>query len=188
MTEKKSDLYYFELLSKGDQSAFRHIFNTYYKDLVVFTKQYVKDMQIAENIVQDVFMKIWSNREKIRILSNVRSYLFTAARNTALNHLRKASYEVAIDDEAYIRTDNKTPYEEIYGKETYNQIIKSIENLPEKCRMTYSMFIFNGMSYAEIAEIMDVSINTVKTHMFRAVKMLRESLSTIILSVLFLIR
>ncbi len=185
MAEERSDLFYFEQLSKGDESAFKHIFNTFYKDLVIFIKQYVKDLQIAENLVQDVFLKIWSNRERIKITSSVKSYLFTAARNTALNQIRKSSYEVSVDDEALIKTDNRTPYEEYYSKETLNAINGAIAALPEKCRITYSMFIINGMSYAEIAEITGVSINTVKTHMFRAVKILRENLSLIVTSFLF---
>ncbi len=171
---------WFEKIRKGDTYAYECLFKEFYENLVNFAFQYVKDIQIAENLVQDVFLKIWNRREKLKIISNVKSYLFTSVKNHALNFLQREKVRFEPLDEAETKEYLKNPFEELEEKEILSKVHDSIEELPEKCRITYKLFIHNEFSYSEIAEIQNVSVNTVKTHMFRAVKTLRSRLFTLL--------
>ena len=83
------DLHLLNLLRRNDEEAFTALFRKYYEPLYRFVLRFVRDPQIGENLVQDVFVKLWETRESIRIRSNVRAYLYTAVRNHALNYLRR---------------------------------------------------------------------------------------------------
>ena len=128
-----------------------------------------------------VFVKIWINREKLKSISALKTYLFSAVRNNAFQYLRhekvKMKNEVTIQSQNPI---NKTPEHEIEEKELSIIIRNAIEELPEKCKVIFKMNRFDGLSYIEISEIENISINTVKTQMGRAYKFLRKKLTTYI--------
>jgi len=144
--------------------------------LVGFAYQYVEDHDISEDIVQEVFSKIWNNSEEIDIRTNVKSYLFGAVRNACLNHLRhekvkeihirEARHEV-IDGEAFLEMD-----------ELQQKINTALDQLPEKRRQIFELSRFEGKKYYEIAEELNISVKTVETQMSRALKVMREVLST----------
>jgi len=164
-------------IANGDTCAFEELFFLYCQPLISFCQRYVLDKQIAENIVQDVFVRIWQNREKLNPSQHIKSYLYTAVKNQALKHLR---HRDVINRSSIILKNMicavKTPEDECHEKETANIIHQTIQQLPEKCRIIFSMNRFDQLTYAEIASIQNISIKTVETQMGRALKFLRKQL------------
>ncbi len=138
----------------------------------------MRDKDISENIVQEIFVKLWENRGKLNIQSNVKSYLYTAVKNHSLNYIKKEKQHISIEDESdspdYFST---SPEEEIIDKEFYDSVHAAINKLPDSCRQIYMLKRYDELSYAEIAEVQKVSINTVKTQLKRAVKSLSKNLA-----------
>ena len=173
--EKSQDSVIITKLNSIDEKTFKELFETYAESLLNFSFRFVRDRQIAEDIVQGVFVKIWINRKKLEPISSLKAYLFSAVRNSAFQHLRHET--VKQKSEATIQSLNPTPYtpeQEIQEKELLSIIKNAIEELPEKCKNIFKMNRFDGLSYSEIAEVENISINTVKTQMGRAFKFLRK--------------
>ena len=174
----QTGLEYWERIRQGDNTAFSQIFQKYYQALYQFAGRFVKDAQTAENIVQDVFVKLWTNRENCLITSSLKSYLYAATRNTALNFLSREKKQLSTEDLMSDRQDTTAnPEERIIENEMIDGVHKAIEKLPEKCRYVYLMKRYDDLKYHEIAEILDISINTVKTQMKRALKSLLKNLA-----------
>ena len=174
----QTGLEYWERIRQGDNTAFSQIFQKYYQALYQFAGRFVKDAQTAENIVQDVFVKLWTNRENCLITSSLKSYLYAATRNTALNFLSHEKKQLSTEDLMSDRRDTTAnPEERIIENEMIDGVHKAIEKLPEKCRYVYLMKRYDDLKYHEIAEILDISINTVKTQMKRALKSLLKNLA-----------
>ncbi len=171
----------------GDELSFESLFNAYVQKLINFSRRYVYDKQIAENIVQDVFVKIWINRKNLDHSKSIKTYLFTAVKNNSLKHLRHINVEkrhsiITIDSNEEISPANILEKNEI--AERLNQEINS---LPEKCKEIFSMSKFDKLKYAEIAEILDISVKTVETQMGRALKKLRKNLRHFLMLIIWLI-
>jgi RNA polymerase sigma-70 factor (ECF subfamily) len=162
----------------GDTHAFENLFRKYYKLLYYYIWSYVKNAQIAEDIVQDVFLKIWLNRKTLHISSSVKSYLYTAVKNRALDNIKRTKIvsSVAVDI-ATSESFTKTPGDELNDQEIITAVHKTIDELPKRCRQIFKMKKYDGLSYTEIADILEISTNTVQTQMTRAFKYLRKHLS-----------
>jgi RNA polymerase sigma-70 factor (family 1) len=174
----QTGLEYWDKIRQGDTTAFSYIFQKYYQSLYQFAGRFVKDAQTAENIVQDVFVKLWINRKNCLITSSLKSYLYAATRNTALNYLKSNKKQLSTEDLMNDwRDTTANPEEQIIENEIIDRVHKAIEKLPEKCRYIYLMKRYDDLKYHEIAEILDVSINTVKTQMKRALKSLVANLA-----------
>ena len=174
----QTGLEFWEKIRLGDSTAFSYVFQKYYQALYQFAGRFVKDAQTAENIVQDVFVKLWTNRENCLITSSLKSYLYAATRNTALNFLSREKKQLSTEDLMSDRQDTTAnPEEQIIENEMIDGVHKAIEKLPEKCRYVYLMKRYDDLKYHEIAEILDISINTVKTQMKRALKSLLKNLA-----------
>lgn len=162
----------------GDGEAFERLFGLYCQPLIHFVRRYVQDTSIAEDLVQDVFLAIWANRSRLDPALNIKTYLYTAVKNRALKHLRHNDVERRnAEDVALGAPRSKTPEGERQEKELADSVYRAIEALPEKCRLIFSMNRFDHLTYAEIAEIQNISIKTVETQMGRALKSLRERLA-----------
>jgi RNA polymerase sigma-70 factor (ECF subfamily) len=166
-----------EKIRYGNAEAFEYLFKTYCQQLINFACRFVKDTQIAENIVQDVFLKIWSIKRELNPSLNIKSYLYTAVKNGALKQLRnKAVERRAADRLQSLSHETHTPEDEWNEKEVNTAILQAIADLPKKCGLIFSMNRYDGLTYKEIAEIQNISIKTVETQMSRALKYLRKRL------------
>ena len=162
----------------GDGEAYEQLFRVYCQPLIDFTRRYVRDTAVAEGLVQDVFLTIWSNRAQLDPALNVKTYLYTAVRNQALKHLRHLDVERrSAGDVELTLSRQRTPEDEWQAKEIDAAIHQAIDALPEKTRMVFSMNRFDHLTYAEIAQVQDVSIKTVETQMGRALRFLRDRLA-----------
>ena len=155
--------------------SFEDLFNQYFEDLMRFVYGYVGNEEVARDIVHDVFLTFLNHREHLDFSWSLKSYLFTLSRNYALNYLRHQKV-VAQNEEALMRE-----MESIQDEwEDYDQKIERLQAglaaLPDKQREVLIKCFVEGKKYREIADEMDISLNTVKTHLKRAVHFLREEL------------
>jgi RNA polymerase sigma-70 factor, ECF subfamily len=170
---------------EGDRKAFESIFRAYYKRLHGFAYSYVAQAETAEDIVQSVFLRIWSQREHWDPPGTVKQYLFIAVRNEALNMLR---HKKVVDDSEDEVIRSFTVYQpgpedliiekdQMDAEQLRRKIQEGIDGLSPRCRQIFLLNRRGGLTYTEIADYLGVSINTVNTQMGRALKCLRETLS-----------
>jgi len=167
-------------LRAGDERALEEVFRAHYAGMVAFVRRFVFAPDIAEELVQDVFFKLWSKRESLSEIDALRTYLFRAARNTALNHLRRKKLESAWEEQEAARGEPSTSGgtdDEASTSEVEVAVNEAIGRLPTRCREIFLMSREGGMTYGEIARTLGISIKTVETQMGRALKSLRLSLA-----------
>ncbi len=175
-----NDLRNKSLIASGDQRRFRQLMELTSDELLIFAIGFLKDKETAEEIVSDVYVKIWNNRKELKNIKNLKSYLFISVKNGCLSHLRKAKLKnvVSIDEfEEFFFYPVEGPENELIEKETLNQIYNAIEKLPPKCKLAFTLAKVNGLKYKEIAEIMGVSEKTVNNHLVHAINRLSEVLA-----------
>lgn len=159
-----------------DKEAFKLVFDEYYNPLCNFIYNILNDKSSVEDVVQEMFVKMWQSNESIDISESMKSYLFKSAKNKALEHIRASnSYNKAVKDSLLLRFSEEEPSEkaEVYIK--MERISSLLRHLPSKCRNVFVMHKFNGLTYREIADKESISIKTVENHMLKAFKYLREN-------------
>src|SRR5690606_2205901 len=159
----------------GDSAAFEVLFQRYYVDLCDFAVMYTSDLDEAREIVQSVFVRLWENRERWVVETSLRSYLFSAVRNSSLNHhrsiarLRDAS--LAAGGSLPILQEH-TPEDEFCHMEQIQAVHRAIDQLPERQRAAFLLHRRHGMNYREIAAALGISERTVEVHIARALRTL----------------
>ena len=168
-------------IKDGDESAYQMLFIEFYAPLVSFATNFISDKSIAEDIVQDIFIKIWEGRDKIGTVKNISAYLYQTVRFTCYNHIRdkKIFPEDNIDFTEHVKISSSIE-EMIIEEESFRLYLKEMEKLPPKCRKIFSLSI-EGLMAKEIAEELDISIETVKKQKKIARKILREKFNGLLL-------
>ena len=170
-----------------EKKDFEQLFKEYYPSMVLYTKRFVEDLDTARDIAQQVFVNIYEKRDRLNISSSVKSYLFQAARNTALNYLEQKKNQQKHKDILQETQAHSTEHEsDIENSELSKRLYEMIEELPPKCRQIFKMNRFEGKKNKEIAEELDISIRTVETQISKALRALREK-ATQVLGLLLLI-
>lgn len=180
------------LLQKEDRIAFRELYNRYVKQLHFFILRTSKSPALAEDIVHDVFLKIWENRSQIRTDHAFKSYVFTIARNQLLNLLKRVKNESYILDEIMKHTVPavNTTELQLNFNESNSIIQEAIDKLPPQSKAIFNRCKIEGKSYKQVAEEMGITEGTVNTQMVRALKsikkyiLLRGTLSLILMYIL----
>lgn len=169
------------LIKSDDQKALEQLHKKYYFSLCNFSLQFVKNKSYAEEIVSDVFLNIWLKRETLSIRSNVKSYLFAATRNRALNFLKTPKVEFREINETHQNstTTDLEPDAELHYSDTLNRIEKIINDLPPQRRIIFKLNRIDGLKYKEIAEVLSISVNTVQKQMTEALKHIAKYYSNI---------
>lgn len=172
-------------IKKGNHKSFELVFKTYYPKLCVYAFGYTKQMETAEDLVKDFFVDFWSNREKISVNSSLSGYLFRSVHNSCINYLQRNKEKnktSLVDDFTVIELKLKNPYSEeypignIFAKELEKQLKIQIEKLPDQCREIFLLSRMEGLPHKKIAEKLNISENTVKVQIFRALCKLKETL------------
>ena len=169
---------------QSDKAAFERLYISYYHRLRGVALSYTSDEQLAEDVVQTVFLKLWKRRRDWKPTGSVRGYLFSAVANEALNSVRntQGKREVSLGYSEHflvVETDEVEffPHErERNKKRLQSQITMAIDALPQSSRQIFMLSRFSGLSYEEIADHLNISVNTVATQMARALKSLRKRL------------
>lgn len=164
-------------IQDGNEEAFESLFFEYYVPLCRFSKGYVGTVESARDVVQDVFIKIWSNREKFQIHTSVKAYLFQAVRNHSLNELEKRNRYQAFEEEYIRESELKAVSHNTENTEQLTQLIWQIaELMPEKRKAVFTLYREHGLSYKEIASVLGITRKTVENQMGRALNFIRQHL------------
>ncbi len=152
---------------------FEELFRTYYTDCVRFAYSYIENAAAAEDIVQQVFLRLWEKKEEIHIHTAPKSYLLTAVRNTAISAIRKKTPYAAMDNAPDTAS---APSVAIEIRELEDEINKAVNRLPEKCREVFLLSRQQQLSYKEIAATLEIAEKTVENQMGKALKVLHQHL------------
>ncbi|HEX8545368.1 MAG TPA: RNA polymerase sigma-70 factor [Cytophagaceae bacterium] len=177
-----------DLFLNPTKDTFEALFRKYYAPLCRSVHRIIQDKNGSEDIVQEVFASLWGKRNTIDVQSSIKSYLFRASMNAALNHLKKqkrwASMESEDESSKAIVTENVL--EDIEGKELEFVIERTIAQLPTGCRTMFVMNRYDEMSYREIAEATQTSVKTVENQIAKALRVLRQALGSYIKVLIFM--
>lgn len=162
-------------LADGNRLVFKRIFEEYYRPLCGFSRKFLTDNNVCDDIVQESFLGLWNKRKEISSSKSIKSYLYSSVRNASLNYLRHE--DVKIKNEANILALSSEWYYEdsLIEEEVYSQIYEAIKDLSPQSRKIIIMTM-NGFTNPEIAIDLDISVNTVKTLKQRSYSFLRSRL------------
>ncbi|WP_294586917.1 RNA polymerase sigma-70 factor [uncultured Bacteroides sp.] len=161
-----------------DIATFRKYYELYYDQLCHFLNFYTQDITIIEDVLQEVYLKLWENRDEIEI-QYIKTYLFHAAKNRVLNHLRDEQNRHYLLENWFNQQQQEKQGKECYDLEQFTTLLyKAIEQLPEKCREIFLLSRQEKLTYKQIAEKLDISVKTVEAQMGIALKRIRDTLST----------
>ncbi|MEA3504164.1 MAG: RNA polymerase sigma-70 factor [Bacteroidota bacterium] len=169
-----------ENIRGGDKSAFELVFKKYFSVLCYFSLRYIPDKDVAEDLVQEMFFKLWNNRKNLFITTSLESYLYRSVQNQAINFIKhekiKGKYRQVITE-----SGNKSNNDELLmlNFDIKEKVEKAINALPEKRKEVFVLSRYEGKKYKEIAEKLKISIKTVEVHMGQALKQLRKDLKDI---------
>lgn len=169
------DLLARKISQNSDQQAFKELYLVYFDRLYKFAFSILHSSEFAEEAVNDVFLNIWQKRSQLKAIDNLRNYLFISTKNTAFNYLAKFRKERnASLDEVLVRfeIDELTPETAFFTAEVRNEIEQAINQLPPKTKLVFQMAKIEGLKYKEIAEILNISVNTIDNHIAAAIKKL----------------
>lgn len=187
----------FNSIKEGNEKAFELFFKSWYKRLCVFAYGYTRQMETAEDIVKDLFVHFWNNRKKLEIKTSISGYLFRSVRNSCINYIERDKQHkktISLEEANWLQLKMKEPFSEDFPpgnlmlRELEEEIYKEIEKLPEACREIFKLSRFDGLSHKKIAKQLNISENTVKVQIYRALKDLKNVFSrdTFLLFALFL--
>lgn len=168
----------------GDESALRELFDMYYTPLCLFAYKYFDSYEKAEDIVQEAFITLWEKNRMIHFTGSVKSYLFSIVRNNSINQVKKdARFRFEeVEQMAYDIIEDKFEHQEL--EERKEKLHQEINLLPEQSRKVFQAIVFGKLKYAEVADELGITVNTVKTHYSRALKQLRSSLDVLVMVLL----
>ena len=164
-------------LRKRDPRVYEIIFKKYYPKLLVFVNRHVGDQDVAQDIVQDIFFKLFESSRSLPDDFQLKSWLYKVARNAALDYLRHLQ---VIDRHKFLMADAMIVAEDVdenVDEEIYDRVNQAVESLPEQCRLIIKLNVIEGKKYLEISEELGISINTIRTQVSRGYKKLRDILS-----------
>lgn len=175
MTEQSFNI---ELFQKGDRRAFQAVFDFFFRDLCLFTNRFVRNLPASEDIAQEAFIALWNNHGKMESIIHIKSFLYNASRNAAINHLKHEKIKNAYLEKALIdleKTENFIHF--VLEEEVEHLLTKTQENLPPQCRQIF-ILAMQGKSVEEIANELHLSVNTVKTQKKIAYRRLKSYISS----------
>lgn len=166
-------------IQEGNSDAFRTLFLQYYERLCLFAYRYIKSRIIAEDLVQEVFVKMWERREELKDIRNLKPYLYQAVKNEALDfieHQDMVYKKLSMLRITLNRSNTDQNTENLDHDKFESRIQNLIEVLPEKTRQIFKLCKMDGLSYEEIADILDISVKTVEYHISKTFEIIRVAL------------
>ena len=171
------DWSYISGLRRRDSKTYEVVFKKYYPLLVVFIVRHIGDEDVAKDIVQDIFFKLFESSRSLPDNFQLKSWFYKVARNAAVDYLRHLQVE---DKYKFLMAEamiNVPDMDEEIDEQVYDKVNLAIESLPEQCRLIIKLNVLEGKKYQEIAEELGITINTIRTQVSRGYKKLREILA-----------
>ena len=170
-----------ELIKQGDTGAFKTLFDSVYPQLYIYCRRFIPDPEEAKDILQNVFLRFWEKREDIDIHTSLNAYLYRSIQNECLNYLRSIkSIEVCQSETISLllrdEVEDDDPHSILSVIEIENIMENTIEELPTQCKSIFKLSRINGIKNQEIADKLDISVRTVETQIYRALKTLKSRL------------
>lgn len=166
-------------LKRGNVDAFKELYHKYVQNLYAFTLRTARVPALAEDIVHDVFVKLWENRHQIDPDQSFQAYLFTIARNHLLNFIKRKAHEKEIIDRMTrdtVPAQNNSTHEQVLYNESNRLFREAVEQLPVRRKEVFQLCHLKGLTYDETAEQLGITSSTVNTQMVEARKFIKEYL------------
>jgi len=164
-------------LKKGDQSAFKEIFDELFPSLVRTAYRYLRTEEYSKDIAQDAFVELWKRRETLQINTGIAPYLRRAVVNKCLNHLkREKRIDFNAPEDMPESALSTTAEDQLVAKQLEQKIQNAIDQLPTRCRTIFLLCRYEGKSHKEIATELGISTKTIENQMTKALKQLRNAL------------
>jgi len=177
------------LIKGGNERAFEKIFREYFKSLHAYAFTFMKDDEQAEEVVQNVFCRIWEKRDQLKTDGSLKAYLYRAVHNESLNYLKHQKTRAAF--QVHYNSNEEQPAEQASEKmmvaELNGHIQKALNDLPLQCRIIFQLSRFENLKYKEIADQLNLSVKTVENQMGKALKVLRLKLAEFLPIVLYIL-
>ena len=164
-------------VAAGDRKAFRMLFDHFSERLIHFAYSITRNKEASVEIMDEVFIRVWKNREHLKTINNLTTYLYTAIKNTSLNYLSKKAKEhlfTGFDHINITLENNDNPEQNLISSEMLRKINEAVEELPPKCKIIFKLVREDGLKYRQVAEILNISEKTVDAQMVVAVKKISE--------------
>lgn len=171
------ELFLFNEMKQGKSYAFECFFHYYYPGLCIYAQNLIeRPLPDAQNVVQDIFMKFWEDRDKITIQTSVRSYFFAMVRNKCFDLMKSSAYKNGGSTTDRFPELADSEYDTYVLAELERILDAGLERLPEKCREIFELSRFEGLKNREIAEKLNISVKTVENQMTKALRILKDEL------------
>ena len=168
------------LIAEGDEKALASLYQLFSKRLLHFATVLTRSAELAEEIVEDTFVKLWSKRTEVRNITNLNVYLYVAVKNRSLNAIARKAKELVHIPFDHLEIDigqtSPDPYSLLITSEMMQRMQQAVEMLPPRCKMVFKLVRQDGLSYKEVADILNISVNTIDVQMAIAVKKICASL------------
>jgi RNA polymerase sigma-70 factor (ECF subfamily) len=165
-------------LVNENEAVFEQLFKKHFRELHAYSFSLLKDWDVAEEIVQSLFLKVWEKNEWSHIQTSIKSYLYKSVYHDSLNYIRRQKVQLKYQTSTAYAMKNDT--DDAAGKlkmsELEQHLSRALGKLPEKCRAIFQLSRFQELKYQEIATQLDISIKTVETHMGKALRILRKEM------------
>lgn len=183
----KSDSYIWDQIKTGEKKAFEVLFKIVYPQLCLFSKQFTRNMDDAREVVQELFIYLWENKEKIRDIASVKPYVYSALKFNSIRKYNDASIRgIEIND----ISENELSFDfhdQVEYAELQYAIFQTIEQLPPQCRKVFELSRFEKMTYKQIAEKLGISIKTVEAQISKALRNLQKTLDKYLITIILFI-
>ena len=160
----------------GDQQAFESLYRRYYKKVYLFIRKHVPTDENAEDLLHDVFIKLWENKAKVKVEAPIEAQIYVIAKNIMVDYYRRRALKGKVYEEM-LQKDYVNDDKDILSDKTIRRLHHAIDSLPPKRREIFKMSKFEGLTYQEIADMLNISKNTVESQMVKALKHLREKMA-----------
>jgi RNA polymerase sigma-70 factor (family 1) len=172
----------FENLKNGQSHGFTELYNDWNPPVCRFANSIIHDLQEAKDVTEDCFIKMWERRTSFSSISGCKSFLYTSVRNACINIIRHRQVILSGQREIqYLHTNNETLLEGIITSELNTQVESAIDRLPPQCKKIFRLLFRDGKNTREVAEILNLSLHTIKTHRKRGLAFIRKQILPLLL-------
>lgn len=163
----------------ADQSAFKRLYNFFYPMLLRFACSFVKNKEAAEELIADIFIRIWQQRSGLTEINNLKVYLYTAAKNKCVNYLKHSKWpEDPLDTaEVHLMKFNVDPEQLMITAEMMKGIEQAVTSLPPRCKLIFQLIREQGFRNKDVAEILGISVNTIDVQLAIAIKRISKAIN-----------